>query len=130
MSDATAEKMTSAYIKIRAERSALSAKFKAEDDKLVRQQDVLKRALLDYCENHGLESVRTSAGLFFRSTKTKYWTSDWEAMHKFILELNVPEFLDKRLNTSNIKQFLEENPNTVPDGLNIDKEYVISVRKK
>ncbi len=129
MSDATAEKMTSAYIKIRAERSALSAKFKAEDDKLVRQQDVLKRALLDYCENHGLESVRTSAGLFFRSTKTKYWTSDWEAMHKFILEHNVPEFLDKRLNTSNIKQFLEENPNTVPDGLNIDKEYVISVRK-
>ena len=130
MSDATAEKMTSAYIKIRAERSALSAKFNAEDDKLVRQQDVLKRALLDYCENHGLESVRTSAGLFFRSTKTKYWTSDWEAMHKFILEHNVPEFLDKRLNTSNIKQFLEENPNTVPDGLNIDKEYVISVRKK
>ena len=130
MSDATAEKMTSAYIKIRAERSARSAKFKAEDDKLVRQQDVLKRALLDYCENHGLESVRTSAGLFFRSTKTKYWTSDWEAMHKFILEHNVPEFLDKRLNTSNIKQFLEENPNTVPDGLNIDKEYVISVRKK
>ena len=130
MSDDRAEKMTSAFIKIRAERSALSAKFKAEDDKLVRQQDVLKRALLDYCENHGLESVRTSAGLFFRSTKTKYWTSDWEAMHKFILEHNVPEFLDKRLNTSNIKQFLEENPNTVPDGLNIDKEYVISVRKK
>ena len=130
MSDDRAEKMTSAFIKIRAERSALSAKFKAEDDKLVRQQDILKRALLDYCENHGLESVRTSAGLFFRSTKTKYWTSDWEAMHKFIMEHNVPEFLDKRLNTTNIKQFLEENPNKVPDGLNIDKEYVISVRKK
>tara|TARA_B100001094_G_scaffold35198_1_gene29177 strand:+ start:95 stop:487 length:393 start_codon:yes stop_codon:yes gene_type:complete len=130
MSDDRAEKMTSAFIKIRAERSALSAKFKAEDDKLVRQQDILKRALLDYCENHGLESVRTSAGLFFRSSKTKYWTSDWEAMHKFIMEHNVPEFLDKRLNTTNIKQFLEENPNKVPDGLNIDKEYVISVRKK
>jgi len=130
MSDDRAEKMTSAFIKIRAERSALSAKFKAEDDKLVRQQDILKRALLDYCENHGLESVRTSAGLFFRSSKTKYWTSDWEAMHKFIMEHNVPEFLDKRLNVTNIKQFLEENPNTVPDGLNIDKEFVISVRKK
>jgi hypothetical protein len=130
MSDDRAEKMTSAFIKIRTERSALSAKFKTEDDKLVRQQDILKRALLDYCENHGLESVRTSAGLFFRSSKTKYWTSDWEAMHKFIMEHNVPEFLDKRLNVTNIKQFLEENPNTVPDGLNIDKEFVISVRKK
>ena len=122
--------MTSAFIKIRTERSVLSAKFKAEDDKLVRQQDILKRALLDYCENHGLESVRTSAGLFFRSSKTKYWTSDWEAMHKFIMEHKVPEFLDKRLNTTNIKQFLEENPNTIPDGLKIDKEFVISVRKK
>ena len=130
MSDDRAEKMTSAFIKIRTERSVLSAKFKTEDDKLVRQQDILKRALLDYCENHGLESVRTSAGLFFRSSKTKYWTSDWEAMHKFIMEHNVPEFLDKRLNVTNIKQFLEENPNTVPDGLNIDKEFVISVRKK
>jgi len=130
MSDDRAEKMTSAFIKIRTERSALSAKFKTEDDKLVRQQDILKRALLDYCENHGLESVRTSAGLFFRSSKTKYWTSDWEAMHKFIMEHNVPEFLDKRLNTTNIKQFLEENPNTIPDGLKIDKEFVISVRKK
>ena len=130
MSDDRAEKMTSAFIKIRTERSVLSAKFKAEDDKLVRQQDILKRALLDYCENHGLESVRTSAGLFFRSSKTKYWTSDWEAMHKFIMEHKVPEFLDKRLNTTNIKQFLEENPNTIPDGLKIDKEFVISVRKK
>jgi len=130
MSDDRAEKMTSAFIKIRTERSVLSAKFKTEDDKLVRQQDILKRALLDYCENHGLESVRTSAGLFFRSSKTKYWTSDWEAMHKFIMEHNVPEFLDKRLNVTNIKQFLEENPNTVPDGLKIDKEFVISVRKK
>ena len=130
MSYDQAEKMTSAFIKIRAERAALSAKFKVEEDKLVRQQDILKRALLDYCENHGLESVRTSAGLFFRSSKTKYWTSDWEAMHKFIMEHNVPEFLDKRLNTTNIKQFLEENPNTIPDGLKIDKEFVISVRKK
>jgi len=130
MSDDRAEKMTSAFIKIRTERSVLSANFKAEDDKLVRQQDILKRALLDYCENHGLESVRTSAGLFFRSSKTKYWTSDWEAMHKFIMEHKVPEFLDKRLNTTNIKQFLEENPNTIPDGLKIDKEFVISVRKK
>jgi|TARA_R110002033_G_scaffold93562_1_gene142769 hypothetical protein len=130
MSDDRAEKMTSAFIKIRTERSVLSAKFKTEDDKLVRQQDILKRALLDYCENHGLESVRTSAGLFFRSSKTKYWTSDWEAMHKFIMEHKVPEFLDKRLNTTNIKQFLEENPNTIPDGLKIDKEFVISVRKK
>ena len=96
----------------------------------MRQQTMIKNALLDYCENHHVESVRTSAGLFFRTTKTTYWTSDWERMYEFILEHDVPELLDKRLNQTHLKQFLEENPDVLPKGLNIDKEYVISVRKK
>jgi|TARA_R110000744_G_scaffold235279_1_gene352972 hypothetical protein len=125
-----ADKLTKAYIKIRAERAALSAEFKERDGELVRQQTKLKNALLDYCENHNVESVRTSEGLFFRTSKVKYWTSDWERMYEFILEHDVPELLDKRLNQTNLKQFLEENPDVLPKGLNVDNEYVISVRKK
>ena len=128
--DISADKLTKTYIKIRAERSALSQQFKERDDELMRQQTMIKNALLDYCENHHVESVRTSEGLFFRTTKTKYWTSDWERMYEFILEHDVPELLDKRLNQTHLKQFLEENPDVLPKGLNIDKEYVISVRKK
>lgn len=133
MSDNTevpADKLTKAYIKIRAERALLSADYKEKDGKLVRQLDTLKKALLDYCDAHNVESVRTSEGLFFRSTKTKYWTSDWEQMYSFIKEHDVPEFLDKRLNQTNVKQFLEENPDVLPKGMNVDTEYVISVRKK
>ena len=125
-----ADKLTKAYIKIRAERAALSAEFKERDGALVRQQTILKNALLDYCETHKVESVRTSEGLFFRTSKTKYWTSDWERMYEFILEHDVPELLDKRLNQTNLKQFLEENPDVLPKGLNVDNEYVIAVRKK
>jgi hypothetical protein len=125
-----ADKLTKAYIKIRAERAALSAEFKERDGALARQQTILKNALLDYCEAHKVESVRTSEGLFFRTSKTKYWTSDWERMYEFILEHDVPELLDKRLNQTNLKQFLEENPDVLPKGLNVDNEYVISVRKK
>ena len=126
----TPDKLTKAYIKIRAERSALSAQFKEADGDLSRQLDRLKQAMLDHCERHNTLSVRTSEGLFFRSKKTKYWTSDWDAMHTFIKEHNVPELLDKRLNQTNIKQFLEENPTLVPDSLNTETELVISVRKK
>ena len=126
----TPDKLAKAYIKIRAERSALSAQFKETDGDLSRKLDRLKQAMLDHCERHNAESVRTSEGLFFRSKKTKYWTSDWDAMHTFIKEHNVPELLDKRLNQTNIKQFLEENPTLVPDSLNTETELVISVRKK
>ena len=129
-SDIPADKLTKAYIKLRAKRAELSARFKEEDGALVRQQEILKNALLDYCENHNVESVRTSEGLFFRSTKTKYWTSDWESMNAFIMEHDVPHFYEKRLNQTNIKQFLEENPDLVPKGLNVDSEYTVAVRKK
>ena len=126
----TPDKLTKAYIKIRAERSALSAQFKEADGDLSRQLDRLKQAMLDHCERHNTLSVRTSEGLFFTSKKTKYWTGDWDAMHAFIKEHNVPELLDKRLNQTNIKEFLEENPTLVPDSLNTETELVISVRKK
>ena len=51
-------------------------------------------------------------------------------MYDFIKEHDVPEFLDKRLNQTNLKQFLEENPDLMPKGLNLSTEHVISVRKK
>ena len=125
-----ADRLTRAYIKVRAQRAALSAEYKEADGELSRKLATIKNALLDYCENHNVESVRTSEGLFFRTSKIKYWTSDWERMYEFILEHDVPELLDKRLNQTNLKQFLEENPDVLPQGLNVDNEYVISVRKK
>ena len=51
-------------------------------------------------------------------------------MYEFIMENKVPEFFDKRLNQTNIKQFLEDNPDLMPKGLNQDTEYSIVVRKK
>jgi hypothetical protein len=108
----------------------LSAKYKEEDEILVSQLDKIKQALLDYCKEEGVESVRTNAGLVYRSTRSRYWTSDWESMYKFVLEHEVPEFFDKRLNQTNVKQFLEENPDILPAGLNVDSEFTISVRRK
>ena len=126
----TPDRLTKTYIKIRAERSALSAQFKEADAILIRQQDSLKRALLDHCDRHNTESVRTSEGLFFRSTKTRYYCEDWDLMYDFIREHNIPELFDRRLNQTNIKQFIEENPDVSPKGMNVDTEHVISVRKK
>ena len=125
-----AEKLTTVYLKIKDKRSELSAEFKEKDAELSDQLNKVKKALLEYCEEQGVDSVRTSAGLFYRSARTRYWTSDWSSMHEFILEHEVPELLDKRVNQSNMKQYLEENPDLVPKGLNVDSEYVVSVRRK
>lgn len=132
-SDTTAasnlDKMTKAYIRIRDAKAKLKAEFEAEEKVLTEQMDIIKRALLDHCKEHGVDSVRTSSGMFYRSLKTRYWTGDWSAMHAFILEHQLPEFLEKRLNQTAVKAYIEENPDVTLPALNTDTEYSIYVRK-
>jgi len=123
-------KLTKAYINIRARRTEIAAEFKKEDDGLKEQQDKIKATLLEFCKENNIDSVRTEAGVFYRSQKRRYWTSDWESMHKFILEHEAPEFLEKRLNQTAVREFLEENPDILPPGLNVQSEYTISIRRK
>ena len=120
VSEISLDKLTRAYIKIRDARAELTTAYKAKDEDLVGQMDAIKRALLDHCKEHGVDSVRTSEGMFYRTVKTRYWTSDWESMNQFIMEHVVPEFYEKRLNQTVMKQLLEENPNLMPPGLNVD----------
>jgi hypothetical protein len=123
------ESLTSAYLNIRAKRSELSAKFKQEDAELIEAQNQLKSALLDYCDEHGVESVRTAEGLVYKTSKEKYWTYDWDHFHAFVLENRVPELLDRRINQSNLREYLEDNPDKLPKGLNKSVDVSVTVRK-
>ena len=122
-------KITEVYLKIKTRRDVLSVEYNEADKKLVSQQDKIKSTLLRYLKENDIKSVKTDAGTFYRTIKQKYWTSDWESMHKFILEHKVPEFLDKRLNQKNVKEFLEEHPDLLPKGLNTDAEFTLTIRK-
>ena len=130
LSGVTLDKMVKTYVKIRDRRSEIKRNYEAEDTALVDDLDKIKAALLAHCKEHGVDSVRTSEGLFYRTVQQKYWTDDWEQMHKFILEHAEPSLLDKRINQKHMREFLEENPKLLPKGLNSNSIYTISVRKK
>ena len=107
----------------------MKREFEERDAKLQEQMKQVKQALLDYCKDQNVESVKTTEGMFYRNVTKKFWTSDWESMGKFILEHQVPELLEKRLHQGNMKQFLEDHPDLLPPGLNVDSEYTVTVRR-
>lgn len=123
------DRLTHVFIKIRDAKAELANAYKIKDAELTAQMDTIKAALLEYCDENSVESVRTNEGTFYRQVRTRFWTSDWESLHKFVLEHNVPELLEKRLHQGNVKQFLDENPDLVPPGMNADTEYVLTIRK-
>lgn len=124
------EELIEQYIAIRDSRAALAAKFDKEDGELKSKLDALEQTLLEVCKVTGSTGLRTEVGTATRTTKTRYWTSDWEAMHKFIKEHEAFDLLERRIAQNAMKTFLEVNPDTLPQGLNVDSRYAITVRRK
>jgi len=65
-----------------------------------------------------------------KSIKSNFWTNDWESFYNFMQEHNAFNLLEKRIHQGNIKLFLEENPDLLPMGLNIDKSYAVRVVRR
>ena len=130
MSTLNVEQLVKAYIKMRDARQQLLREFDEADDRIKQQQDVVQQALLELCKETGTDGLKTSAGTVTRTIKTRYWTSDWNSMKNFIKENDAFELLEQRVHQTNMKSFLEENPNLMPPGMNIDSRYAITVRRK
>jgi hypothetical protein len=129
MTDIPVDRLVAAYIKMRDKRSELLRAYEEEDEAVKVQMDMVESKLLDLCKTIGADSLKTQHGTIIRSVKTRYWTSDWEAMHKFILEHKMPDLLEKRVSQSTMKQLLEENPDIMPKGMNIDSRYAVTIRR-
>ena len=129
MTDMKADELVFAYRKIRDAINAKEEAHKEEITDLKAQQDVLSAALLDLCNEQNLDSIRTPAGTVTRTVNTRYWTNDWESTYEFIKEHDALHLLEQRIHNGNMKQFLAENPDDLPVGLQADTKYVVRVRK-
>ena len=127
--DLPADKLVAAYRKIRGVIDDKEAEHKEVIGQLKEQLETISEKLLDICNTQNLESLRTPMGTVTRRTVTRYWTSDWQAMYGFIKENDAMYLLEQRIHNGNMKQYLEDNPDTLPVGLNADTKYAITVRK-
>lgn len=123
------EKLTRIYIKMREKKAEVAKEMEDKVSKIESDMKTVKTAILQHMKDIGAESLKTSAGVVYRTVRTTYATSDWESMNKFILEHGVPELLEKRIHQTNMKAFLEDNPDLLPPGLNANAEYSVTIRR-
>ena len=121
--------LVAVYRKLRGAIAEEEELHEAKVKDLKEQLEIVSAELLNFCNEQNLDSVKTPAGTISRRVQTRYWTTDWEQMGNFIVEHNAVHLLEKRINNTNMKQFLAENPDTLPIGLQVDNKYVIQVRK-
>ena len=124
-----ASQLVNVYIKIRDAKDTKKRQMEEEIAALEQQLDVVEQELLEICKATGQDGGKTQHGSFTRAVKTRYWTSDWDSMYKFIREHDAPDLLERRIAQGNFSQFVKENPDSMPAGVNIESKYSITVRR-
>jgi hypothetical protein len=127
--EVSADRLAKIYIKIRDVKAEEVEAHKKKVAELDEQLDMLSAKMLELCKEQNATSIKTEQGTIIKKISTRYWTNDWDSMHKFIMEHNALGLLEQRISQSNMRQFLEENPDLLPPGTLIDSKYTISVRR-
>lgn len=128
--DSAIDKIVAVYVKIRNAKEDLTREYDAKIADLDEQMRVLKQKLLDVSKETGVTSFKTEHGTAYRTIKNRYWTNDWESFYGFMRQHGAMELLEKRIHQTNMREFLEDNPEVHPPGLNVDQEYEITIRRK
>jgi len=124
-----ADKLVAVYIKIRDAKAAKTKEMEDAIKVLDDQLEAVSSELLEICKTTGQDGGKTSHGTFTRTIKSRYWTNDWDSMYKFIREHDVPELLERRIAQNNFAEFIKENSDLMPAGVNVEAKYSITVRR-
>ena len=119
------ERLMQADINMREKIATLESEIKEIKEKRAQVQN----ALNDVCERLNVSSIKTTVGTLTRSLKTRYWTNDWPSMYDFLKQHNSLELMEKRLCQGNVKDFISDNPDLLPPGLQSTSEYTVAIRK-
>jgi len=122
--------LTSVYIKMRDKRSQVKQEWEAQDTKIKEQMELIEEKLLDLCKELNTNTLGTDHGTVIRSIKSRYWTNDWDSMYQFIKEHDAFGLLEKRIQQSHMKEFIQENPDVYPAGMNVENQFTVLVRRK
>jgi len=128
-SNPTLDKLTKVYLRMRDAKEAVTDAYKRQVADLEEQMAVVEAQMLETCKQFNADSIRTPHGTIVRSVKSRYWTNDWDSMYRFIEEHGAFALLEKRLHQTHMKEFLSENPDLLPAGLNVESAYTVVVRR-
>jgi hypothetical protein len=128
-SETPMEALVTEYLRLRTAVQEKEAELTDVIGALKAEMEAISNQLLDVCNKTDADSIRTKYGTVSRRVTTRYWTTDWEAMHNFIKEHDALHLLEQRIHNGNMRQFLHDNHEYYPVGLQADSKFTIQVRK-
>jgi len=130
MSDVNVEELVEAYLSIRSERDRVLKEYEQKDAELKADMSQVEGLMLDVCGKLNADSVKTKYGTVMRKLNERFICNDWDGFRQFVMENAAVDLFEKRIHQGNMKQFMaEHDADGLPPGVNVMREFGISVRK-
>ena len=116
------------YISLRDRRDERKREFKEADAADAEMQDKIEAKLLEVFQSSGMDSVKTSFGTAYTTTRTSVTVADKEIFMKYIIDNGEYPLLEVRPSKTAVEQYKEAHEE-LPPGVNWRSEIVVNVRR-
>jgi hypothetical protein len=118
------------YITLRDHKSKLDAEHKTRVAEIDAQMKNAEAFLLNHLNESGLDRVGVGAGTVFVQVKTMPSIKDKASFVDYIKQSGHVELLQLRVSSTAVKEFMENNNQQLPPGVDITTAREVTVRRK
>jgi hypothetical protein len=118
------------YITLRDHKAKLDAEHKARVGEIDAQMKNAEGFLLNHLNESGLERVGVGAGTVFVRVKTMPTLKDKGALIDFIKQTGNVELLQARVSSTAVTEYMENNNQMLPPGVEITTAREVTIRRK
>lgn len=122
------DKIIDSYIRLRDRIAARKDAFEKEVAPMKAKLEEVESFLLGELNRQNLQSFSTPFGTAFKSQWTKANVTDWEALHRYIMDNDRMDLLERRVSKTNVLDTIAQG-DTIP-GVTIESGYTCNIRRK
>lgn len=128
MSGPTMGEVIAAYVRMRDKVAAITAEAKEKTDKLNAAMAKIETFIKTQADAQGVTSFKSEHGTAFVSTVDFAGVDNWDAVLDYIKTNNAYDMLNKAVNKTAVRAYIEEHK-AVPPGVTYGTKMTINVRK-
>jgi len=117
------------YVRIRDAKAAAKKEFDAKAVELEGKLLSIAAELKARAQAEGVEGFKTDFGTVFLTETMKTSCADWNAFGEFLKDHDPLEFMEKRISSTAVKEYMKQHEGMLPPGVSIFKEIEARVRR-
>lgn len=116
------------YLTLRNQKEAVAQSVKAKIDEINAKMTKIEAWIKQQADAQGVTSFKSEHGTAFLTTVDYANVADWDATLRFIRESEAYDMLEKRVNKTAVRAYIDQTK-SVPPGVNYGTKLEVNIRK-